>query len=90
MIFNKTGKLLKDNFTIEGQKLDIVHKYTYLGVDIPASGSFSTSIAELTSKAKKAMMPLYTTIMKFNLPYRTALRLFQTYIEPILLYNAEN
>lgn len=91
MIFNKTGKLInKDTFTIKGQKLDIVQKYTYLGVDIPASGSFSTSIAELTSKAKKAMMPLYTTIMKFNIPYRTALRLFQTYIEPILLYNAEN
>ena len=90
MIFNTSGKLLKDELTIKGQKLDVVSKYTYLGVDIPASGSFRTSVAELTSKAKKAMMPLFTTIMKFNLPYRTALRLFQTYIEPILLYNAEN
>ena len=90
MIFNKSGKLLKDKLSINGQDLDIVHKYTYLGVDIPASGSFSTSVAELTSKAKKAMMPLFTTIMKFNIPYRTAIRLFQTYIEPILLYNAEN
>ena len=48
----------KDTFTINGQKLDIVQKYTYLGVDIPSSGTFSTSISELTSKAKKAMMPL--------------------------------
>ena len=91
MIFNKAGKLLKKNtFTINGQKLDIVRKYTYLGVDIPSSGTFSTSIAELTSKAKKAMMPLYTTIMQFNIPFHKAIRLFQTYIEPILLYNAEN
>ena len=48
MIFNKSGKLLKDTFSIYGQKLDIVQKYTYLGVDIPASGTFSTSIKELT------------------------------------------
>jgi hypothetical protein len=90
MIFNKTGKLLKGNFSIYDQKLDIVPKYTYLGVDIPASGTFSTSIRELTSKAKKAMMPLYTTIMQFNIPFDRAMTLFRTYIEPILLYNAEN
>ena len=91
MIFNKAGKLLdKDIFTIKGQKLDIVQKYTYLGVDIPSSGTFGISTAELTSKARKAMMPLYTTIMQFNIPYRKAIRLFQTYVAPILLYNAEN
>ena len=36
------------------------------------------------------MMPLFTTIMQFNIPFRKALKLFQTYVEPILLYNAEN
>ena len=91
MIFNKAGRTLKkENFTIKGQRLDIVPKYTYLGVDIPSSGSFSASITELTNKAKKAMMPLFTTIMKFNIPFQRALELFRTYIDPILLYNAEN
>jgi hypothetical protein len=91
MIFNKAGRLLdKDIFTIKGQKLDIVQTYTYLGVDIPSSGTFGLSTAALTSKARKAMMPLYTTIMQFNIPYRKAIRLFQTYVAPILLYNAEN
>ena len=91
MIFNKSGKKLKkEKFTIKGTQLEVVSKYTYLGVDIPTSGSFSTSIAELTNKAKKAMMPLFNTIMKFNIPFGKALKLFQTYIEPILLYNAEN
>ena len=91
MIFNKAGRTLKnENFTIKGQQLDIVPKYTYLGVDIPSSGSFTASITELTNKAKKAMMPLFTTIMKFNIPFQRALELFRTYIDPILLYNAEN
>ena len=44
----------------------------------------------MNNKAKKAMMPLYTTIMQFNIPFDKALKLFQTYVEPILLYNAEN
>ena len=91
MVFNQTGKLLKkDTFTINKKELEVVPKYTYLGVDMPSSGSFSTSVGELTSKAKKAMMPLFTTIMQFNIPFRKGLQLFQSYIEPILLYNAEN
>ena len=70
--------------------MDVVSKYTYLVVDIPTSGSFCTAINELTSKAKRAMMPLFTTIMQFNIPFRKALQLFRTYVEPILLYNSEN
>ena len=90
MVFNKGGKLLKDQFTIDGKNLDIVRSYTYLGIDIPASGSFNPGMAQMNNKAKKAMMPLYTTIMQFNIPFDKALKLFQTYVEPILLYNAEN
>ena len=90
VIFNKGGKLLKEQFTLDGKQLEIVPFYTYLGIDIPTSGSFNPGMAQMNSKAKKAMMPLYTTIMQFNLPFNKALHLFQTYVEPILLYNAEN
>ena len=90
MIFNKGGKLLRDQFTIDGKNLEIVRSYTYLGIDIPASGSFNPGMTQMNNKAKKAMMPLYTTIMRFNIPFDKALKLFQTYVEPILLYNAEN
>ena len=90
MIFNKSGRLLKDHFTIDGKELQIVRSYTYLGIDIPASGSFNLGMTQMNSKAKKAMMPLFTTIMQFNIPFHKALQLFQTYVEPILLYNAEN
>ena len=90
MIFNKGGKLLKDQFSIDGNNLEVVPSYTYLGIDIPTNGSFNPGMAQMNSKAKKAMMPLYTTIMQFNIPFQKALKLFQTYVEPILLYNAEN
>ena len=55
-----------------------------------ASGSFTSSIQELINKAKKAMIPLYKTIMQFKIPFRNALNLFKTFVEPIILYNTEN
>ena len=90
MIFNKSGRKSKEKFFVEGKELEIVQTYTYLGIDISASGSFTQAIKELSSKAKKAMIPLYKTVIQFQMPFSKSLRLFQTFIEPILLYNAEN
>ena len=90
MVFNKTGRRYKVDIKINGNKLEVVQKFTYLGIDITSSGFFTSAIKELASKAKKAMMPLYRTIIQFQIPFRKSLKLFRTYIEPILLYNAEN
>ena len=62
----------------------------YVCVEIAASGSFRVGIKNLCTKAKEAMMPLFRTIIQFRLPFQNALKLFLTYVEPILLYNAEN
>ncbi len=90
MIFNRAGRRIIQPFTINGEDIEVVQSFTYLGVDITASGSFSPAIKELCSKAKKAMMPLFRAVMQFQMPFKLALKLFHTYIEPILLYNAEN
>ena len=44
----------------------------------------------LNDKGIKALRPLLGTIYKFNIPFKSALKLFQTLILPILLYNTEN
>ena len=44
----------------------------------------------LNDKAKKALHPLMGAIAKFDLPGKLAIRLFHTYIAPILLYSVEN
>lgn len=90
MIFNKAGRKSKDNFTYNNRPLATVQSFTYLGVEISASGSFSAGIKTLVAKAKKAMFPLFRTIIQFRLPFQNALKFFTTYIEPILLYNVEN
>ena len=90
MIFNKAGRRIQQPFTINGENMEVVQSFTYLGVDITASGTFSPAIKELCSKAKKAMMPLFRVILQFQMPFKQSLQLFHTYIEPILLYNSEN
>ena len=90
MIFNNSGRKTKDKFMYNNQELSQVQSFTYLGVEISASGTFSHGIKALVQKAKKAMMPLFRTIVQFKLPFHLILKLFTTYIEPILLYNAEN
>ena len=90
MIFNKSGRLMKEKLTYGGKELTVVPSFTYLGIDITSSGSFALGTKELNNKARKAMFSLYKTIMQFQLPYSETIRLFNTFIEPILLYNAEN
>ena len=44
----------------------------------------------LLEKAKKALHPLMCTISKFNIPTKTAIKLFHSFISPVALYSVEN
>ena len=44
----------------------------------------------LHDKATEALRPLICAIARFKIPVKTSIRLFHTFISPILLYNAEN
>ena len=90
MIFNSEGRLIKHKFHIQGEKLQPVHTFCYLGFDLATSGTVTYARNNLYDKAIKAMRPLLCTIAKFAIPIQTSLNLFQSYIAPIMLYNAEN
>ena len=90
MIFNKSGRMYKRYFHINGKPLEPVPSFCYLGFDVKASGTVKHAMNTLCEKASKAMRPIFRTIALFNLPVTTSLRIFHAYIEPIALYNAEN
>ena len=90
LIFNKTGKFIKEEFTVNYKKLDSVQNFCYLGYDMNASGSPNYSATTLCDKAVKAMRPIQNAIAKFNITVNLSIRLFNTYISPIILYNVEN
>ena len=90
MIFNYSGKLLKQDFFIDNKRLELVHTFCYLGFDVKTSGVVSAAINTLYEKANKAMKTLLGAISRFNLPIKTSIKLFHTYISPILIYTSEN
>ena len=90
MIFNLQGRLIQKVFTINDKPLEPVNTFCYLGCEICPSGTVKHSMNTLREKAGKAVRPLMNAIAKFDLPTKTAIQLFHTYISPILLYNVEN
>ena len=91
MIFNSSGKKMKSGqFFLQGHPLGITDSYCYLGIDFTPGGSLRHAQKNLREKAQKATFPLYSVIRQFNISFSHALNLFQTFVKPIALYNAEN
>ena len=91
VIFNPAGRLLNGpRYYLQGKLVESVKSYCYLGVDFVCSGSFTTARTNLVEKAHKAMIPLLSIIAQFQISRDNALKLFQTMIRPIALYNSEN
>ena len=90
MIFNVAGRLIDTKFTINGETLEPVKSFCYLGFEVVPSGVVTHAMNILSEKAKKALHPLLGAIAKFDLPGKLAIQLFHTYISPIILYGVEN
>ena len=88
MIFRRGGKIAsKDVVTLQGEPLDIVKNFKYLGVTLqPTMTSFCLHIQERTTAAIKAMHNIQD-ISKLSLA--TAMSLFDTTITPVATYGIE-
>ena len=90
VIFNRSGRIISgQNFTFRSKTLDLVKSYCYLGIDMSCNGSFQLSRTNLIDKAEKALFPLLSTIAQFKLPCSKTIKLFESMIRAIALYNAE-
>ena len=67
----RAGKLIRNIFNIGGEKLEPVQTFCYLGYEISASGSNSTTINYLYDNASKAMQTIFKTVAWFNIPIKT-------------------
>ena len=90
MVFNLAGKFIRDTFTLGDKVLEPGQSFCYLGVDIKCSGTMKHAMNILNDKGSKALRPLLCAISRFNIPFNTSIRLFHTFISPILVYNTEN
>ena len=90
MVFHNTGRKTKNIFfSINNYPLEIVQEYTYLGVKLTTSGSFNLCQKTLAEKGLNALYKAYKQIDLFRLPLRSANKIFDAAITPILTYGAE-
>ena len=90
MVFNQAGKFMKNVFKIQGVALEPIQSFCYLGFNVKCSRTVKHAMNILCDKTNKALRSLLCAIARFNIPAKTSIHLFHTFISPILLYNAEN
>ena len=76
--------------TIDEEKLEISDCYKYLGTWLHWRGNYTYSLNKLSDYANKTLQCLQQNIIKLGITdINTHMKLFNTLVKPILLYNAE-
>ena len=92
LIFNGTKSSTKkhqahiDSLSLNGQKLERVYSYCYLGIDISSTGSFNIAVKNLKTKAMRALITLKRMIDRSTLSFKSCCTLFDALVKPIMLY----
>jgi hypothetical protein len=88
LIFGKSRQNLH-RFTYNNVELERVDNYKYLGIHFTRTGNFSYTIKQQYEKAIKAMYSVLSKCKRHNLSIECQLKMFDTIIQPILLYGCE-
>lgn len=89
LIFGKGRQRDDEKFYLNGEELEKVTSYKYLGVFFARSGSFLTTRKFLKEQAIKAMYSLIQNCRRNNISIECQLEMFDRAILPILLYGSE-
>jgi hypothetical protein len=89
MIFRKRKSAQDPKFILHGQTLDIVDTYSYLGIIFKYNGTFFETRKKLVEQANKALYCIYKLVRNESIPIDLQLKMFDSMIEPILLYGSE-
>ena len=90
IVFRKAGGLKKsEKWFWNGQKIEIVSKYNYLGVMFSSSGVWFQAQKFISEQSRKALYSLESNLYKLDgLQPEIAFRVFDCKILPILLYGS--
>ena len=89
MIFGGNNRSNDKIFTLNGNAVEIVKEFKYLGVLFTQKGRFVQNTKNLSTLACKAMYLLRRRRVNLNLPIDCQLKLFDQTFVPILLYACE-
>ena len=91
MVFRKGGALPRNlTFLYNGNELEIVRNFKYLGIIFTAGGSFSETQNTLSGQAQKAIFKINKYLYRFTfISPKHKLELFDKLVTPILNYGSE-
>ena len=80
------GRIAKCNFTLNGNPVENVNSFKYLGFIFSTRLSFTEHIKGLIYKVQSKIGLLNVEILLKHLPLKTVLRIFDVYILPCYSY----
>ena len=90
VIFNKSGRFIKQNFLLNNKVLDCCNSYKYLGITFSSSGSFTESKTELYKKAvKEAFFKLKADVLSLYPMPKTSLHISLTTLSNLFYYTVQ-
>ena len=90
VVFRNGGKLRNDEkWTYNGENIEVVDQYLYLGVMLHYNGKFYKTQLNIAAKGRKCLSMLYGKMKNMCLNVETKLYLFDCYISPVLFYGSE-
>ena len=88
-VFRKRREPISDHITINGESIDNVDNFIYLGVNFTSDGNLTSAVKQLNVQALKAYHSLLGVFDRVALDIQTKLSLFDSLIVPIILYGSE-
>jgi len=77
------------NLSINGESIETVDDFTYLGINFTYTGNMKNAVKMLQDQALKAYCSLLSIFDRVQLDIKTKLSLFDAMVVPILLYGSE-
>ena len=79
----------KPNFTLNSKNVEIVNEHCYLGIKLMPNGNFTLAQKQLSEKASHALGSIRKHLNLHHLNPKLAIKIFESIVSPILLYNSE-
>ena len=89
MVFKQGNRVENTDMYYNGKHLNVVAKFTYLGVTISSNGSFYQAQKSLADQGSRALFSLFALFDKVEFDITDKIKLFDSMICPILNYGSE-
>ena len=88
-IFEKRKQVHNEEWNINGDKIETVDNFCYLGAKFLYNGNMKLVAKSLSEQALRAMNNLMSLFTRIDLDVKTKLSLFDKMVVPIILYSSE-